>query len=155
MTKDDEASLLQVSNFEDLAQIAISVLSRMKEAGHEIVQICGPYTTGGLGSPELNGKRFEEARKAAESRGFIVFDQMPFEDAIKRIVTSYNLPPGEYCQDILDVFYRRIFESGYISKFLFIPGWESSKGARWEHEEAEKIGILSKDIPLDWFATGV
>lgn len=151
ISEEDSATLLQVGTFEDLAKIAISALGRMKEAGHEIVQICGPFTTGGLGSPELNGQRFDEARKAAEARNYVVFDQMPFEDAIKRIVASYNLPQGEYCDDVLDVFYRTIFKSGHLSKFLFIPGWESSKGCRWERNEAQSLGIPCEDIPLEWF----
>lgn len=153
MEEEHHEALDTVTSFEDLARIAIEVLGKMKRAGHEIVQVCGPYTTGGLGSPELNGKRFGEARRAAEARGFIVFDQMPFEDAIKRITASYGLSQDAYCQDVLDVFYRNIFKSGHLSKFLFIPGWESSKGATWERKEAEVLGIPCEEIPLDWFET--
>lgn len=151
MTEADYSALRTVGNFPDLAVIAIGVLGRMKNAGHQIVQICGPYSTGGLGTKELNAKRFDEAREAAEARGYAVFNQIPFEDAIQRIVATYNLPAGEYCYDILHVFYRTIFESTHITKFLFIPGWESSTGARWERDEAQRLGIVSEDIPLDWF----
>jgi len=150
MTESDRNALRLVDNFQDLAEIAIGVLERMKANGHEIVQICGPYSTGGLGSMELNGARFKKAREAAEAHGYVVFDQMPFEEAIKRIAKKYNLPDGHYCWDILHVFYRLIFESGHIIKFLFIPGWESSTGARWEREEALRLGIPCEDIPLEW-----
>jgi Domain of unknown function (DUF4406) len=155
VTESNHKALAEVNNFTKLADIAIEVLTRMKAEGHEIVQICGPYTTGGLGSPELNGKRFDEVRETLVTRGFTVFDQMPFEGAIKRIKDSYNLPAGEYCEDILEVFYRLVFQSGHISKFLFIPGWESSKGSRWEREVADKFGILCEDIPPEWFVSSV
>lgn len=149
MTESDHSALIKVDSFEELAEIGVSILSRIKADGHEIGEICGPLSTGGLGSPDLNRERFQRAIDAVRERGYIIFDQLPFEDAIRRIMKRYD--PSEYCHDILDVFYATIFETGHITKFFFIPGWESSTGARWERKRALQHGIEIIDIPLDWF----
>jgi hypothetical protein len=42
---------------------------------------------------------------------------------------------------ILETFYHTMFSSGRIRKVYFIHGWESSFGARWEHDLCEKLKI--------------
>ena len=46
-----------------------------------------------------------------------------------------------YPEAILDDFYSPIFNSGLIKEFYFMPNWQSSKGANWEHNEANRLGI--------------
>jgi hypothetical protein len=106
-------------------------------------------TTGGKGNVELNMTYFHRAIDVAREKGLIVFDQTPFQEAMSRLVkTNHN--SKEYCLDILHVFYRGIFKSGLVSTLLFLPDWESSKGATWEWEEAGTLGIKRKLYPTEW-----
>lgn len=145
----EREALKSASSLEEIAEIAISVLLRMKSNGHrQVVQICGPMSTGGLGSTKLNMERFRLAVKRAAAQGLIVFDQLPFQEAIIRI-TEYR-EGGEYCTAILEVLYRRIFESGHVDKAFFLPGWQGSVGASWERKHLTKLGIPIEEYPMKW-----
>lgn len=147
--KDEDVEMLsKVSTFEEIAEIAFTILARMRETGHPIVQVCGPISTGGLGDLRKNLERFHRAVKKADVMGLAVFDQVPFQVAIERI-DPYTGTNG-YCMDILEKFYRPIFESGHISKALFLPGWEGSKGATWEREVLTTLGIHIEEYPEEW-----
>jgi hypothetical protein len=138
------------NSFEELADIAIIILVRMKlEApDREIVQICGPMSTGGLGSLEANMQRFRGAVEVAESKGLFVFNQSPFQDAMFRIG---NWRGGmQYCTDILKIFYDKVFRSGLLNKGLFLPDWQGSIGTVWEWEVMPKLGIKVEDYPSEW-----
>jgi len=52
-----------------------------------------------------------------------------------------NFSKKEYLENILTDFYLPIFEGGYIQDLYFIQGWQSSHGATWEHNQAERLGI--------------
>lgn len=148
-TSEELASLDRVSNFHQLADVAIGVLSRMRSCTKEpIVQICGPMTTGGLGRLDWNMAFFEHALKVALKRGLVVFNQIPCQRAIGRIVKLY--PVRAYCQEILDIFYRKVFESGHVGRTLFLPAWRSSHGASWERDLMTSLTIVAEDYPLKW-----
>jgi hypothetical protein len=136
-------------SFEDLADIAVDILREMDKSGKPIVQICGPISTGGLGSLEKNLTRFEKSIETAIKNGLQVFNQAPFEEAIRRISVKYPKTDG-YCLAILDVFYKKVFESGYIKTALFLPDWQSSKGATWERELVSGLGLQVQEYPLEW-----
>lgn len=145
----EKEALKNTATLTETASIAISILVRMKESnGHQVVTICGPMSTGGLGNIEANMHRFRQAIDAAQDNGLVVFNQVPFQEAIVRI-TGYK-EGSEYCMDILEIFYRNIFESGYISKTLFLPGWQSSRGASWERELVTSLGIPAEEYPIEW-----
>ncbi len=120
----------------------------MRHPEQEIVQICGPMTTGGLGSLEENMAQFSRAIEQAERQGLRVFNQIPFQGAIIRITDHHD--GKEYCVDILEVFYRRIFECGHVSRTLFLPGWQESRGARWERSFVSELGIAAEEYPREW-----
>lgn len=135
-TNQDKAALPAATSFSDLAVIAVSVLSRMPPP---ISQVCGPISTGGLGSLEKNLAVFDAAIDRLIKQGIVIFDQMPFEDHMFRIMedgwgTRQN-------NALLTDFYLPIFESGRIARLYFISGWESSKGANWEHQQAQRLGL--------------
>jgi len=144
------AALKRVASYDEAADIALTVLKRMHALGEPVVEICGPISTGGLGSLEKNAERFRAAIRSAHERGLVVFDQMHFQDVIERLSELHR--NGSYDQDVLEVFYRRIFESGYIGKALFLPGWESSRGASWERALLTELGVPIEDYPLAWLA---
>ena len=141
-------ALEQVENFEQMADIALIILKRMNLYNPEIIEICGPMSTGGTGSLEANMAVFQYAVIKADQEGLMVFDQVPFQNAIVRIMNQRG--DTKYCEDILEIFYRRIFESGYIYKGLFLPGWESSKGARWERNLLQELHIHIDEYPTHW-----
>lgn len=136
-TKENWENLEKVESVGDLYIIAQSVISRMPKP---FVQVCGPIATGGLGSIEANLNTFNEKIKELQKQGLIVFDQMPFEEPMQKLKTKLS-SNGEYLSDILTDFYYPIFESGQISAFYFISGWQTSFGAKCEHERAKELGI--------------
>lgn len=132
----DTAALETANSFAELSEIALRVLKRMPKP---VGQVCGPISSGGLGSIPANLKRFDETIERLIRDGNSIFDQVPFEDCLFRLkgkdqgLSSKNR--------LLTEFYLPLFESGLVDTFYFIPGWESSQGAKWEHAQAKRLGI--------------
>lgn len=138
-TEQDFKDLEGVKSNKDLFVIAERIIERMPKP---FVQVCGPITTGGLGSTQANLEVFNETIKKLQSQGLNVFDQMPYESTMQRLQDELN-NKGDYLHNILTDFYFPLFNSGFITAFYFIPGWESSFGAKKEHEKAKEL-----DIPI-------
>ena len=134
-TEQDFKDLEKCGNPTELLAIAMRVIGRMPK--ENLGQVCGPITSGGKGNFVDNMALFNETIKRLHSDGHNVFDQMPFEDPMQSLKTK---PDGK-SENILIDFYQPIFKSGYIKKLYFMPDWESSKGARWEHDLANELGI--------------
>ncbi len=149
MVKVDKSKIDSAQTFEELSIVALDVLKKMNESGEPIVEICGPISTGGLGSLEKNLERIKRAIETANKNGLQVFDLIPFESAISRLMIKYPKTDG-YCLPILDVFYRKIFESGYISRALFLPDWQSSRGATWERNITKSLNIKIEEYREEW-----
>lgn len=133
---EDVLALEQAKSMEQLCDIAFIILRKMPQP---IGQVCGPIGSGGAGSVAKNLEIFNDTVVVLQTEGKIIFDQMPFEDPIQEFK---KFPPvSEDVFIILDKFYLPIFESGLIKKVYFMKGWESSNGAKWEHEQAQKLGI--------------
>jgi hypothetical protein len=105
---------------------------------HGVVQVCGPIATGGLGTLEANLHAFNDQIKRLQSQGLHVFDQMPFEIPMQEL--KKDLKPGEYATSILDDFYLPLMQNDKVTTFYFMPNWETSTGARWEHDLVTKMG---------------
>ena len=120
----------------DLYVVAKRIIERMPKP---IVEVCGPLANGGLGSFEANLHAFNETIKKLQNQGLSVFDQVPLEDSMQRLKRENDL--SKLIESIQNDFYLPIFKSGVVSALYFIPGWESSNGARWEHEVAKELGI--------------
>lgn len=134
-TKNDLADIAKAKTFEELRNIAFRILDRMP---WPIGIVCGPLTTGGLGSFELNMARMRNTISGLICCDEAVFNQLIFEKAIHRITDNKS-----YYKDgnhLLETFYLPIFKK-YIRVIYFIPGWESSIGASWEHKRAEEFDI--------------
>jgi len=148
LSSEERKMLETVRTFHELANLAIAALKRRKDDGREIVQICGPFTTGGCGDLEGNMERFKRAIEVAEKHGLVVFDQTAFQDAMVRICKW-----GEGCEyptEILTVFYDAVLRSGHIRKGIFLPDWESSIGASWERGFLTELGLAVEDYPPEW-----
>ncbi|MEI6118971.1 MAG: AIR synthase related protein [bacterium] len=143
-TSEDIQALEEAKNYDDLLIIALRVLDRMPQP---IVQICGPLTTGGLGSMEANMAEFEKAIFFFSQQGECVFDQIPFEEPMQRF--KKDVIDG-YDERILFDFYQPIFKSGKIKTMKFLPGWEKSTGANWENTQAKQWNIQTVYLPIEW-----
>lgn len=148
-TKREYELLARSSSLEETAQVATFVLSRMSRTNREIVQICGPMSTGGLGNFTDNMARFQLAIDRALAKGLLVFDQIPFQQVFIR-VCEHKEDSGQYNWEILEVFYRKIFESGHVRRTLFLPGWEGSVGSKWERQLVTELGLIVEEYPAEW-----
>lgn len=135
--------------FRNLAQRAITKI-QLTDA-REIV--CGPITTGGTGDPGLNALLFNHAIELLELEGRRMFNQIPFEYRLAQLETKWKEGNGGYCRPILEEFYRPIFESGYLDCAWFLPGWEASTGAKWEHELLSRLEYEIEYLPERWLYT--
>ena len=148
-TEKRKARVYLARNYTKLWWVARDILRSMP-AG--VVQVCGPISTGGTGSRELNCQVFALAIEYLKKKGLTVFDQMPFQDQMvgmsKRYAEKNN---GAYDQSLLEEFYRPLFQSGFITETHFLPGWEDSTGAKWERELITSLGIPIQDFPKRTF----
>lgn len=141
----------KADSFAELLPIAIAELRKFP-AGGEVV--CGPISTGGRGSFEANFKVFGGTIKTLLREGRPMFSQVPYEERImffkKRWQEADPSRTGQYYIPILEEFYLPIFQTGLIKKGWFIPGWESSFGARWERKTLAEHGAEIHDLTADW-----
>ena len=138
-----EANLRDIkmaSNYQGLLDVAYDVLEVMRAENplKPIAMVCGPVSTGGAGSRQANLKIFSRAIDRLAAGGLLIFSQMPFENDMERIFKS---DPRLQGLRLLEEFYLPIFRSRDIKLMCFLPGWESSTGARWEHDQAEILKI--------------
>ncbi len=134
-TEDDLLKLEQAESYREMFDIALLVLKRMPQP---VGQVCGPISTGGRGSLVANLVAFNETIILLQSEGKHIFDQMLFEVPMSKIKSKIV---GKYDESLLTDFYLPIFESGLVKKFYFLPDWQSSHGANWEHKQAQRLGI--------------
>lgn len=127
----------------ELRRIAEEIIALLEDP---IGMVCGPISSGGLGSIEKNEQRFSLAIQTLQGAGYNLFNQMPFEPAMKRM---YIPDHTGYDWRILHHFYEPIFRGGRIRQKFFIPGWESSTGATWERGIAQELGIEIIDLDDD------
>ena len=122
--------------FEDLLLVAVGVMRRMPLP---ISMVCGPITSGGLGNKADNIRVFKkEILRLSLTSNVSVFSQMPFEEAIWKIQKTNYYKGGDHT---LEALYLPIFESGFVWRLYFIPGWQSSYGAKWEYEQAKRLKL--------------
>lgn len=133
--EEDVEQLAHARTFEDLRQIATRVLRRMPQP---IAQVCGPISTGSTGTIGENLERLHGAIEKLKANGVSVFNQVPFEMPMQRI-KSYRPDAGNVT--LLNEFYLPLFKSRFVDTLYFLPGWESSQGASWEHEQALRLGL--------------
>lgn len=135
-TEAERDAIKQAQAFAELVPAALAVLERMPKP---VSQVCGPISTGGLGSIEKNLAVFDAAIDRLIKQGIVVFDQMPFEEHFSRILNSQQ--GTRQNNMLLEEFYRPIFESRHVSRLHFIHGWQSSEGADWEHQLGQQLGM--------------
>lgn len=139
MTPEHYARIKSANDHYELRVVAESIIALMDDP---IGMVCGPISTGGLGTIEANEQQFIAAINRLVVLGHNIFDQMVFEPRMKDLIVETE----EYDWRILEHFYEPLFLSGRIRQKFFIPGWQSSTGATWEREQAKKLGITIIDL---------
>lgn len=133
---------IEADTFEALADIAVKNLG-----GQGLSMVCGPITTGGTGNQTYNLQVFNATVCGLERRGKRLFNQVPYEFGLRRLMHGWEAQGNSgYCMPILTVFYARLFESGAITEGWFIPGWQSSFGARWERDKLTNKNCVIHDL---------
>ena len=140
----------KATSIQGLAEILYEFFNSFaRNKREEVLQICGPMSTGGLGNFEDNMRLFNFAVEKATENGLLVFNQIPFQGAMIRII---QWEPGQpYCVDLLEVFYRKVLESGLIHRTLFLPDLaEFQRSSIWERELVKRLGIVADEFPVHW-----
>ncbi|MDP1719232.1 MAG: hypothetical protein Q8L24_02285 [bacterium] len=140
-TPQDRQEVARAKTFKELAKVGCRVLGRMSRP---IIQVCGPITTGGVGTVEGNIRVFQETIENLQKSGKSVFNQLAFEKPLWKIMKEFPRQwgrPNKKDLQLLEEFYGALFHSGQIRELDFIPGWEYSFGACWEYSEGNKLGL--------------
>ena len=146
--KDEHYKAIEdAKSFEELAAVAIDVLKSMPQP---INHVCGPMSTGGLDNIEKNSIVMENTMHKLSDQGKNIFNWVPFNEAITRIRKQFSTHSEESNRQVVYKFYIHIFNSGLIKKLYFIHGWESSQGAKWEHEQGIQLGLEIENLPKDF-----
>lgn len=145
----ERALLERAENFSDLFHIAMMVISMIDE---DFEMVSGPISTGRVGAIDDNRRVFEKVIETLIRQNLNIFSQMPFEDKMVELYKAWHQanPAERYCLPILSDFYAPLFSSGKIRVLHFIHGWESSYGARWEHDNCPRWGIERKFLPKEF-----
>ncbi len=147
---DNVERLKHAASFSEIGEIAVETV---RSIGTPVHQVCGPISSGGLGCMEKNMMVFRAAINVLLGRGYVVFNQLPLQDAMLRHYAEWRKEhpgPDEYCWPILEDIYAPIFESGCVECGCFIPNWQGSKGTQWERDTLQNLGIKIFDIPEEW-----
>ena len=129
----------RLHRFVSYSQASEFAMEKLKRLPQPVVQVCGPLTTGGRGSFQANVQMMHQGICLLVTQGKVIFDQRPFEVPMFKVLQSRK--NSGYDHSLLEEFYLPLFESGLIKEFHFLPGWQSSTGAKWEHKQACKLKI--------------
>jgi hydrogenase maturation factor len=141
MTKDQFDRISTAPDYHTLRMIAEEVLPLIP---NPVGMVCGPISpTGGLMDLQANKDKFNLAIKTLTNIQIPLFDQMQFEGRMEELHEPID---NGYDVRILQDFYDPIFQSGWIKRKFFIPGWETSRGSVWERQTAAELGIDVFDL---------
>lgn len=134
------------TSFSDLSNLALVELQSIGRA----VIVCGPITTGGRGSAEENIRAMKAAITHLKDQGHMVFDQFPYESTLWTLKDQWEMAGNQgYCMPILTDFYLPLYQSGLIHRAYFLPGWNSSYGAKWERKELTTLSVEIVDFEVE------
>ena len=134
ITLQDFVEIEAAETFEELRDIAFRILRLMPQP---VGMVCGPITSGG-GTPEENLAALAKGVDEQIRGGKNIFSQLFFETAMYWIISTPYYRDGNH---LLETFYQPLFEAGLIKTLYFLPTWQSSDGAMWEHEQAIRLGM--------------
>ncbi len=139
--KKDRWAMKRAETFKELAKVAIRIARRMSSP---VGQVCGPITTGGVGTVKGNIRIFKRTIFGLQKSGKSIADQLPFEKPLWKIMRDFPRQwgrPNKKDLQLLEEFYGTLFRSGALKILYFMPGWEFSFGACWEYALGNKLGL--------------
>lgn len=155
VTKKQRQKITNAETFTSLLQIAMKSITtaRKKYKGAKVIELCAPISSGGKGSVEANLAEMNKAIKMLKKLNYILFSQMPYEEKIGELKKEQEKKTKRklaYNMNVLLDFYEPLFEKGYTDMLIFLPGWESSIGASWEHTKGKILGIKTRQLKDNW-----
>jgi len=140
-TPEELAQIELMSSYKEAVALA---LRKLQTAPQPVAQVCGPITTGGRCSIKGNLRLMRQGILWLASQGKPVFDQTVFGPLFQKVRMAKG---GEYDKAVLDEFYLILFESKLVGELHFLPGWQTSFGANWEHQQALRLGLSIVFMP--------
>lgn len=110
-----------------LEKLAQKAVERLQTLPQPVVRACGPLTSGGFGYEE-NLRRFRIAEEKLKAEGKVVFDFFDGHDDEEVIKEA-----GIDWPTVMEYYHKPILASGLIQTAYFMPRWQESNGATWEH----------------------
>ena len=143
------ARLAATKSFQDVGIILLYEAMKFLD-GAEIV--CGPISTGGFGNLKQNLAAFEGTILDLQAQGRPILNQMPYEDKIFELKSAWLEvnPTSDYCWPTLWKIYFPTFAARLIKVAHFLPGSESSVGARWEKKWLAHFGAQINELPQSY-----
>ena len=116
---------------------------RNTSGGEKIFELCGPITTGGVGSIQGNNDKMVRVVEKIRTMGHKVFAHTDYTKEILAIKSELQKHNRFYYYDwdLLYDCFDPLFASGLLDGLIFLEDFESSTGARWEYDMALKYGI--------------
>ncbi|MBN2198001.1 DUF4406 domain-containing protein [Candidatus Wolfebacteria bacterium] len=145
--KNDLFLLKKAKSLKDLVKIAERVLIKIPNPR---AQLCGPISTGGTGNVKTNIKNLQKSIKILESKGVNIFNHLKFEPILDKLSINWEQLKPYPDIPILEDFYGKIFETKLLNIIYFLPNWETSLGAKWEYNYANKLGIKIFVLSNNW-----
>ena len=138
------------NDFKLLGDLVCEVAAKMPKP---LFMVSGPMTTGGLGSYSKNILLFQHAIDEAAQAGIHVFNQTMLEEHLQRLVREWYTcnPDSKYCSHVLTDVYETLLASGHLQGLYFMPDWNTSYGASWEREAAQRLNVAVQEYPTEWY----
>lgn len=138
------------TDFKLIGELVCEIAEKMPKP---LFMISGPMTTGGMGHYSKNIVLFQHAIEEATSNGLSVFNQTMLEEHLQRLVREWLTcnPESKYCQHVLSDVYDTLLASTHIQGVYFLPDWQTSYGARWERDAAERHTLTIHEYPEAWY----
>ena len=142
-----EAQAKNAGRLEDLGVVILDCLrtATLQSEKKMFGIVSGPISTGGVGNVKGNLKIFSATIHKLECLGIQLFDQVPFEKHMARIVKSSGKDYDP--MKLLEGCYLPLFNSGLIGTVYLIHGWKNSFGASWESKICSGLDIPRVFLP--------
>lgn len=152
-----EVHISKAAEASELAHLGILAVEIAEMMPKPLFMISGPMTTGGMGEYAKNMILFQHAIDEAVRAGVHVFNQTMLDEHLQRLVRAWYIqnPTAEYCDGVLTDVYETLMQSGHLMGVYFLPDWQTSRGARWEREAGERLGLQQQDYPHEWYTKAV
>ena len=128
-----------------LNDLALGAIGRLKQLPQPVVRVSGPLTSGPR-DYDSNLARFRFVEEKLKSEGFTVFDYFDGNND-EAVIKSLDVP----WDMVMEHYHRPILETGLIGACYFIPEWELSSGASWEHDFYTTHQLEIIYVPEEWF----